>query len=96
MRKGKRRTKSYRDHRDRQVYREYMGINPDKVRVPATVLATRYNMSRARVYQILKEQYDKSLQQNARAKLAEQGKLPDTEKDAAKVAELLSDMLGGQ
>ena len=96
MRKGKRRTKSYRGHRDRQIYREYMGINPEKVRVPAAVLAQRYNVSRARAYQILKEQHDQSLQQNARAKLAEEGKLPDTEKDAAKVAELLVDMLGGQ
>jgi len=90
-----RRTKRYREHRDIQIYREYMGINPEKKSVPALVLADRFNMSRQRVYQVIKEQESIRQAANRRAELAASGKLPDTEADAENVALMLSELLGG-
>jgi Mor family transcriptional regulator len=91
-----RRTKSYRGQRDRQIYREYQAINSDNRSIPAAVLAKRFNVSRQRVYQIIKEQESLVQRNNRRAEMAASGKLPNTETDAGQVAEMLSDLLGGQ
>ena len=86
----KRRTKVHRESRDREIYREYNGINPDHHRVPALALSERFRISRQRIYQIVDDQTKRAEKNNAR--LSHRSK--DIEADAAKVAELLEDLLG--
>lgn len=77
--------KASRRNRDRKIYRDYHGLNEDQTKVPALVLARRYSLTRARVYQIVNDQSNKQKLTNPRiAALAE-----DSISDAAKVAELL-------
>ena len=42
--------------RNYTIYTEYYGLNADQQRVPAIVLASRYGMTRGRIYQIVKQQ----------------------------------------
>ncbi len=83
---------SSRSQRDKLIYLEYTGVNAEQVRVPASVLASRFNLSRQRVYQIIDHETKKREVQNARV----HSRLHDTEGDAEKVATLLADFLGGK
>ncbi len=77
--------------RNYTIYTEYYGLNADQQRVPAIVLASRYGMTRGRIYQIVKQQRALAEAQNPRMKFyAEQ-----TEEDAEKIASLLNDLLEG-
>jgi Mor family transcriptional regulator len=82
---------SSREQRDKKIYLEYTGVNSEHVRVPAAVLAKRFNLSRGRIYQIIDKQTLTREVENARVK----SRTKNTEADAAKVAEMLGELLGG-
>ena len=82
---------SSRERRDKKIYLEYTGVNPEHIRVPVAVLAERFSLSRQRVYQIIDKQTVIREVDNARVL----SRTKDTEADAAKVAEMLGDFLGG-
>ena len=82
---------SSREKRDKKIYLEYTGVNPEHMRVPAAVLAKRFKLSRGRIYQIIDQQTLTREVENARVL----SRTKDTEADAAKVAEMLGDFLGG-
>jgi len=74
-----------KSNRDRKIYRDFNGLNDDQIRVPAIVLARRYSLTRARVYQIISRQSQKQKLSNPRiAALAE-----DSTADANKIADML-------
>ncbi len=78
--------------RNATIFMEYHGINDAQQRVPATVLASRYGLTRARVYQVLNQ--EKAKRELANPRLVFQSK--PTEDDAQRVAEILSDFLEGK
>ena len=77
--------------RDVTILNEYMGLNEDQVRVPASVLARRFRLSRQRIHTIVNRQ------QEIRGKKNERLANPSTstEEDALLVSEMLAEMLGG-
>ena len=75
--------------RDRRIYYEFHGVNDVKKPVPATVLASRFKITRARVYQILAK--EKAMRERTNPRLRHIGE--NTEEDAKLVAEILSDLL---
>jgi Mor family transcriptional regulator len=77
--------KSSRKMRDLNIYREYHGLNEAQTRTPVAVLVRRYRLTRGRIYQIIKEQTKKQEVNNPRI----EARLFNSEKDAARVAELL-------
>lgn len=83
-------TKASRKSRDLKIYRDYYGINEDHQKVPATVLARRYSLTRGRVYQIIDEQVKKQEKNNERIS----ARMENSAADAERVAEMLSDVLG--
>jgi Mor family transcriptional regulator len=85
-------TRRSREQRDKLIYLEYAGVNAGQVRVPASVLAQRFKLSRQRVYQIIEQQTKAREVNNARVS----SRLNDTEGDAQKVADLLVEFLGDQ
>jgi len=77
--------------RDLRIYRDYFGINDEQHKVPVPVLARRYSLTRGRIYQIIDAQVSKQECNNERIKSRHQ----DSHADAEKVADMLSDLLGG-
>ena len=75
--------------RNSTIFMDYHGINESQERVPAVVLASRYGLTRARVYQILNK--EKAKRELANPRLVFQSK--STEEDAQLVAKILSDFL---
>lgn len=81
--------RSTRSARDRNIYRDYFGLNEDQVKVPVAVLHRRYSLTRGRVYQIIGEQTRKHNNTNGRIG----ARFEDSDADAEKVAEMLRDLL---
>ena len=82
--------KGSRKMRDLNIYREYFGLNDEQKGIPVVVLARRYGLTRGRIYQIIDEQTKKQEVHNPRI----EARMANSAEDAAKVAELLSDVLG--
>jgi len=88
--RGSRGRKSARAARDPKILQEYLGLNESQTRVPAVVLAKRFNLTRQRIYTIIAEQQRIRAKRNARMEHPSK----DTEAAAVLVAEMLSDLLG--
>ena len=75
--------------RNATIFSDYHGINDTQERVPAIVLASRYGVTRARIYQILSQEEAQRSDANPRITFRKE----PTEADAQLVAEILSDLL---
>lgn len=76
--------------RNARIYMDYHGINESHERVPAIVLASRYGLTRGRIYQIVGKEESKRQANNPRIVF----KTESVEKDAKLVSSMLIDLLG--
>ena len=82
-------SKTRNQRRNATIYMDYNGINESHERVPAIVLASRYGLTRGRVYQIVSKERARREASNPRMVF----KSESIEKDAKAVATMLSDLL---
>ena len=83
-------TSSRNAKRNSTIYMDYHGINEAHQRVPAIVLASRYGLCRARVYQIVSKEQSRREAANPRMVF----RTANIEEDAKVVASMLGEMLG--